>query len=109
MTWARLTWFREHGYDKVHPEDVSVLEPGVRGRLVRLLESEESWQRVAFGRAGVRVHRSLLEEVPPPRFDYGARVKAVPPRTPVVGEIRSIVWHFEREEPYYLLSVRGKS
>ena len=108
MSWARLTWYREDGYDKVHPDDVSVIEPGVQGRLVRLLDSDDPWQRVSLGKAVVRVHRSLLKEAPAPRFDYGARVKAIPPRTPVVGEIRSIRWHFVRGEPFYLLSITGK-
>jgi hypothetical protein len=108
MSWARLTWFREHGYDKVHPEDRALLEPGIQGRLVKLIGAEGPWQRVILGKVEVRVHRSLLTETPPPRFDYGARVRAIPPRTPVVGEIDFINWHFKREEPFYFLSINGK-
>jgi hypothetical protein len=109
MRWARLTWFKEHGYDKVHPEDRVHLEPGIQGQLLKMCGAEDSWQRVKWGNTEVRVHHSLLEETPSPRFDYGARVKAIPPRTPVVGEIVSIRWHFKREEPFYFLSVNGKT
>ena len=108
MSWARLTWFRGHGDDKVHSDDRSLLEPGVQGRLVKLLGTEESWQRVRLGNAEVRVHHSLLAESPSPRFDYGARVRTLPPRTFIVGEVISIIWHFKRNEAFYLLSVEGK-
>lgn len=105
--WAYFTWFPEHGLTTLHPQDAEKLRSGVQGQLGITYHEEEGWVSFLFGESLVRLRPELLHPCPSPAFSCGQIVQTVPPRSPFIGRIQTIQWHFKRSEPIFIL--RGKT
>ncbi len=108
MKRAILTWFPEHGIEKIHGDDIDILGSGVSGLVVPYRGIEEGWALVEIIHDIVRVAPSLLKETEEPKYKLGALVQTKPPRTKRKGIVSVIIWHFEKGMPIYKLTIDGK-
>lgn len=108
MKWAILTWFPEHGVEKVHGDDIEILENGVSGLVVPSRGIEQGWETVEIIHDLVRVDQSLLKFIDEPKYKLGDLVETKPPRTIRKGIVNSINWHFEKGVPIYTLTIGGQ-
>ena len=108
MKWARVTWFPEHGAEKVHADDIELFGDGIQGYVVAIISEEEKWVVIELNGERVRVDKSLVIECKEPQFKLGDFVKTKPPRTKKKGVVSNITWHFEKSEPLYFLTVSGQ-
>jgi hypothetical protein len=106
MQWAYINWFPEDGAHLIHAEDVERLLPAVQGRVGVLLPAQGDWIPVAFGMDVVRVNVKVLHSCLPPEFSYGQTVSTLPPRSPRIGKIVEIGWHFDRQVPIFYVGVQ---
>jgi hypothetical protein len=107
IQWGYFTWFPENGGDLVHPDDIHCFAGGGSHGVVGTFASAlEGWVAFSFGENTIRLAPKLIHACDAPAFSYGQRVESLPPRTPVVGPISSIVWHFKRQEPFYFVGLK---
>jgi hypothetical protein len=107
--WGLFPWFEECGADHVHPDDLAILR-GLHpyGHLFKSLGTAEPYVRLLYSGGEVRVRPGLFTTVSAPVFDYGAMVRTLPPHTMRAGQVAMIMWHYRRQEPFYLLVIDGK-
>lgn len=108
MNWAKITWFPEHGVEKIHSDDIELFGSGVQGIVVPVLNEESDWIIVKLKNEHVRVDSTLLSDCPEPKYKLGDPVKTKSPRTIETGVVTSIVWHFSKNEPMYFLTINSK-
>lgn len=108
MSWFILTWFPEHGNDKVHPDDREFFGAGVQGHVVPLVSQEEAWQIISLAGCNVRVNPTLLRQCNEPDFKVGDAVETIPPRTKRLGKIFAVTWHFKNKQHLYHINCNGK-
>jgi hypothetical protein len=109
-TWGLYPWFREWGLDLIHPDDLATVEAhSPYGVVCEIIGSDGPFLVIRSSSHQFRGKPVLFQPVPPPAFHVRQRVKTQAPRTPRIGFIRVIGWHYKRNEPYYLLEVNGKA
>ena len=102
-----FTWYPENGLDLIHPDDIGWFEGGgVQGVVGTISTGTDGWAIFTFGKTVIRLKPELVHPCGAPIFSYGQRVQALPPRTLFVGEVRTVKWHFERQEPFYLVGLK---
>jgi hypothetical protein len=108
--WCTYPWFEEHGVSCVHPDDLDdfkALKPN--GRLFRCIGSDENFLVLEHAGKQYRVTPSLAKPVPDPAFGYGDAVRVTSGGAERRAVVREIMWHFQRNQPYFLLEVEGKT
>ena len=101
--WAYFTWFPGHGLNMIHPHNQAKFTSGVQALLGTTYPEEEGWVPFSIGEYLVRLRPEVLHRCPAPAFSYGQLVHAVPPRSPFIGHIMAIQWHYKRSEPIFFL------
>lgn len=108
--WCLYPWFESHGIEHIHPEDLSAfrdLKPN--GRLFANLGIDGDYMVLQHAEKLFRVKPSLAKFVPAPAFSYGAAVRVINGDEIRLAVVREIIWHFQRNEPFFLLEVEGKA
>lgn len=108
MNWALLTWFPEHGIEKIHPDDIAIFSNGIQGHVVKVVHEDNIWATVYLVSHVVRVSPSLLKPCSEPAFKIGDVIKTIPPRTERNGSILAITWHLKQNEPIFYIESDGK-
>lgn len=106
--WLLYSWFEENGVDCIHPEDIIAfreLQPN--GRLFQLVGSDAGYIVLQHAGRRYRVTPALARPVAAPVFGYGDTVVATSGGASRRATVREIFWHFQRNEPFYLLDVVG--
>jgi len=110
VEWCLYQWFEEQGIEYVHPDDINAfrsLKPN--GKLFRCLGAEDGFAILEHAGRQYRVKPALVKPVPVPVFGYGDTVRVTSGGENRPATIREIMWHFQRNEPYFLLDFGGKS
>jgi hypothetical protein len=108
--WCLYQWFDEHGASCIHPDDFNDfkdLKPN--GKLFRCLGTDEDFVIVERAGRSYRVKPSLAKAIPSPAFTYGDAVRVTSGGEERRGIVRELMWHFQRNEPYFLLEIEGKT
>lgn len=108
--WCLYQWFEEHGVSCIHPDDLNDfkdLKPN--GKLFKCLGADGDFVILEHTGRSYRVKPSLAKAMPAPAFAYGDMVQVTSSGEERHGVVREIMWHFQRNEPYFLLEIEGKA
>jgi hypothetical protein len=104
--WALYPWFEEQGTDKVHPDDLAAFRAlGPAGKVFRVVEPGPPLATLEYRDRRYRVHPALMREVADPGFRPG---QAVLLEDGSAAEVTDVLWHHQRNEPFFQLAVGGK-
>jgi len=78
------------------------------GRLFRCVGSDSDFIILEHAGKHYRVRPSLARPVPDPAFGYGDTVRATGSGVEKRAVVRDMMWHFRRNQPFFLLTVEGK-
>jgi Family of unknown function (DUF6960) len=107
--WCLYPWFLGDGVSYIHPDDLDDFKALMPyGKLFRCVGSDRDF--IILERAGkhYRVMPSLARPVPDPAFRFGDRVRCLSGGVEKRAVVREIIWHFNRNQPYFLLTIEGK-
>lgn len=108
-TWGRYPWFREHGVHLIRPDDLQAFEQLMpHSKLFMVQSASEEYLKILYGQRSYHVKPDLFRRVDTPAFIFGDKVLAQSGSDTFSGEVRGIVWHSQRNEPFYLLTANGK-
>lgn len=107
--WGLYPWFVEHGEHLVHPDDRHKFDRDhPHGHVFVRLGEEGPYLVLWYVGGAVRVLPDLFQSVPSPRFACGQHVRTNPPRTPRVGTVLAVIWHWKREAPMFYIHEDGR-
>jgi len=105
--WGIYIWTPQHGMDMIHPDDLKKM--GDNPQLYAIFEKigiEPPYIVLKYDGRVYRVKPELFKPiVKNPIFDFGDEVIT---KSGKIGTIRTIGWHFKREEPIYYITYQGK-
>jgi len=106
--WGTYPWFLEHGIDKIHPDDVDIfIKEANNCKMFECVKENSVFITLKYNERVYRVKKDLFNEVAAPRFAFGQKVKLVDESNQEVL-ITDIMWHYDKNEPYYLVKVDNK-
>ncbi|QDU31062.1 hypothetical protein ETAA8_62150 [Anatilimnocola aggregata] len=102
-------WFKEHGIDKVQPDDLERLTRlSPYGKVFCVEGIEGDWIYISYGDERFRVAPSLFETVHAPRFHLNQRIRINGKSGDVNGTVVGVQWHWKQERPYYTLQIGNR-
>ena len=108
-SWGLYQWFREHGVHLVHPDDLGAFERLMPNSKVFVCEGDEGEYLVLrYGQERYRAKPELFKVVSPPPKAFGEMVWVTKDGQPSEATVSDIIWHFQRQEPYFLLEFGGR-
>lgn len=78
----------------------------VETNVYQFIKTGEEYNILIIGGEKVRIKDEITKELPEPKYKIGEKVYIKEGK--IKGVIRTYIWHFSREEYYYLLYVNGK-
>ncbi|MBL8892632.1 MAG: hypothetical protein JNL67_21830 [Planctomycetaceae bacterium] len=108
-TWGLFPWFPESSEGLVHAEDiVTVKRLMPYGKVFQRTETSGVFDIFTYGDVTFRGKREFFKTVRPPNKQIGDRVFISSNGERVQGVIIEIMWHFEKNSPFYILAIEGK-
>jgi hypothetical protein len=109
--WYLYQWFDEDGMDCIRPDDLNdIRHLRPNGKLFKCLGTNGDFAILQHNVRSYRVKpKQLAKTIPVPAFEYGDVVLAMSGGEQRRGVIREIMWHFQRNEPFFLLAISGKA
>lgn len=104
--WGIYPWFKEHGSDLIHPEDLEAFTQEANNSKVFECIEDSEYLILKYNSNYYRVKDELFKLVPTPKYNFGEIVKIKESGEEAI--ITDIMWHYGKQEHYYLISIRGK-
>ncbi len=104
--WGTYPWFMEHGADLIHPDDLDAFKQEANSSKVFECMEESDYITLRYNDKCYRVREKLFKFVPVPKYDFGECVKLKKNGEEAI--IIDIMWHYGKQEHYYLVSIGGK-
>lgn len=104
--WGTYPWFVEHGIELIHPDDFEAFKQEANSSKVFECIGEEDYITIKYNNNCYRVMDKLFKSVPAPKYHFGEIVKIKGNEDKTI--ITDIMWHYNKQEHYYLVSVRNK-
>ena len=106
--WGVYPWFLEDGIDKIHPDDLDNFKRESNNcKVFECLGEEHPFIIIKYGDKSFRVKNDVFRSVPAPKYHIGDRVELLQNSVSNLV-ISDIMWHYEKKEHYYHISVNGK-
>jgi len=106
--WGTYPWFSEHGYDKIHPEDLeNFMKEANNTKVFKCVDEGINYITLKYQDKLYRVKRDLYKGIPKPKFQFGQKVKIIDKKSDNIT-ITDIMWHYEKKEHFYFVKVDGK-
>lgn len=104
--WGIYPWFKEHGSDLIHPEDLEAFTQEANNSKVFECIEDSEYLILKYSSNYYRVKDKLFKLVPTPKYNFGEIVKIKESGEEAI--ITDIMWHYGKQEHYYFISIRGK-
>lgn len=104
--WGIYPWVIEHGADMIHPTDLEAFKQEVNSSKVYECIEVSDYITLRYNNNCYRVRDKLFKIVPVPKYDFGEIVKIKKNEEEAI--ITDIMWHYGKQEHYYLIAIRGK-
>lgn len=104
--WGIYPWFVEHGIDLIHPDDFEAFKQEANSSKVFECIEERDYITLKYNNNYYRVKDKLFKPVPAPKYNFGDVVKIKENEEDAV--ITDIMWHYGKQQHYYLVSVKDK-
>ena len=104
--WGTYPWVIEHGVDLMHPTDLEAFKQEVNSSKVFECIEESDYITLRYNHNCYIVRDKLFKLVPAPKYNFGELVKIKKNEEEAI--ITDIMWHYGKQEHYYLISIRGK-
>jgi len=106
--WGTYPWFLEHGIDQIHPDDLEKFKKKANNcKVYECVDEDAQFITIKYGNTLFKVKDSLFKSVPEPKFQIGQMLK-LQGKSDSEIIVTDIMWHYEKKEHYYLLTVNGK-
>ena len=107
--WGKYPWTIDWGADKIHPHDLeSFSKETFSYKVYECTDVTDEYITIKYGEKSYRVAKDLFGAVPNPKYHIGQKVKAYRKNVLVDGIISDIMWHFDRNKHYYLITIDGR-
>ncbi|WP_442483773.1 DUF6960 family protein [Aeoliella sp. SH292] len=107
--WGLYQWFEEHGLNLIHPDDlVAFRQLTPNGKLFEVVGFQDGYWMLRYAQCTYRVKPALFKNVPAPPLTFGDQVRIFKSGAPTSATIGDIMWHFQKAEPFYRLTVNEK-
>ena len=103
--WGIYPWFKEHGSDLIHPDDIGTLVKEANNCKVFECIEDGEYLTLKYNSNYYRVKDKLFKRVPTPKYIFGEIVRLKNDEEAIITDI---MWHYGKQEHYYLISIRGK-
>ncbi|MBQ3546797.1 MAG: hypothetical protein IJA34_17705 [Lachnospiraceae bacterium] len=104
--WGIYPWFKEHGSDLIHPDDIGTFVKEANNCKVFECIEDGEYLTLKYNSNYYRVKDKLFKRVPTPKYIFGEIVRLR--KNDEEAIITDIMWHYGKQEHYYLISIRGK-
>ncbi len=104
--WGIYPWVIEHGADLIHPTDLETFKQDANSSKVFECIEDGEYLTLKYNSDCYRVKDKLFKPVPTPKYNFGEIVKIKENGEEAV--ITDIMWHYGKQEHYYLISIRDK-
>ena len=104
--WGVYPWFAEQGIELIHPDDLESFRLEASNAKVFECIEEGDYITLMYKNNCYRVKDKLFKPVPKPTYIFGDIVKIK--ESGVSAVITDIMWHYDKQEHYYFVSVRNK-
>lgn len=107
--WCLYPWFEEHGSEYIHPDDIDAFRTLMpNGKLFKWIGTDNDFVVLEHASKQYRVKPTLAKPVPKPVYDFGEAVRVRSGNENKPATIRDIMWHFQKNEPFFYLDFEGK-
>lgn len=103
--WGTYPWVIEHGENLIHPDDVEAFKQGANSSKIFECIAEGDYLTLKYNNNYYRVKDKLFKTVPTPKYNFSDIVKIKENKEAIIVDI---MWHYNRHEHYYLVSVGNK-
>ena len=104
--WGTYPWVIEHGADLIHPADLEAFKQEANSSKVFECIEGSDYITLKYNNNCYRVRHKLFKLVPAPQYYFGEIVKIKKNEEEAI--ITDIMWHYGKQEHYYLISIRDK-
>lgn len=92
----------------VHPEDRELVKNNRIGHFFKCIGEEGGYKILCRPEITFRVLSSAIQKImPTPKYEWGNIVREIV-RPEIGGIIRTMQWHYKREEYQYQIEIKGK-
>ena len=103
--WGVYPWFAEQDIELIHPDDLESFKLEVSNTKVFKCIEEGEYITLWYNNHYYRVKDKLFRPVPAPTYSFGDIVNIK--ESGVTAVIADIMWHYDKQEHYYFVSVRN--
>ena len=104
--WGIYPWHIEHGAELIHPDDLEAFRKETNSSKVFECMEEGDYITLRYNGNRYRVKDKLFKPVPTPKYTFGEIVRVKKSEEEAV--ITDIMWHYDKQEHFYFIAVRGK-
>ncbi len=104
--WGIYPWFKEHGSGLIHPADLEAFAQEANSSKVFECIEDSEYLTLKYNSNCYRVKDKLFKPVPTPKYSFGEIVKIKENDEEAI--ITDIMWHYSKQEHYYLISIGNK-
>lgn len=106
IKWGMYPWFVERGMEFIHPDDLEAFKSEASNCKVFECIKKNDYLTLRYNDRCYRVKDKLFRPVPTPKFHFGEKVIINGKDKQAI--ITDIMWHTDKHEHYYFISIGGK-